>query len=162
MQTLQLRHAPVATAGMLIRRPVSEVFRAFVDPAVTTRFWFSGSTGRLELGKEVRWEWDRYGVSAQVRVRKLEPNRRILIEWQGPDEPEPTRVEWEFRPMDEGATYVSITNSGFSGDGDAVVRQAIDSAGGFALVLAGLKALLEHDVVLNLVWDRAPGGLKEA
>ena len=39
---------PVATAGMLIRRPVAEVFEAFANPAVTTRFWFRrGSTAEL-------------------------------------------------------------------------------------------------------------------
>jgi uncharacterized protein YndB with AHSA1/START domain len=34
-----------AKAEMLIRRPVAEVFEAFVDPAVTTRFWFTKSEG---------------------------------------------------------------------------------------------------------------------
>jgi uncharacterized protein YndB with AHSA1/START domain len=45
---------PTARAEMLIRRPVSEVFEAFVDPAITSKFWFTRSSGRLELGKEVR------------------------------------------------------------------------------------------------------------
>jgi uncharacterized protein YndB with AHSA1/START domain len=37
--------------GMLIRRPVAEVFEAVVDPDVTTKFWFTRSSGRLEPGK---------------------------------------------------------------------------------------------------------------
>jgi uncharacterized protein YndB with AHSA1/START domain len=41
----------VAGSEMLIRRPVAEVFEAFVDPAVTSRFWFSEGSGRLEPGK---------------------------------------------------------------------------------------------------------------
>jgi hypothetical protein len=36
------------------------------------------------------------------------------------------------------------------------VQQALDSTEGFTLVLAGLKALLEHDVKLDLVADRFP------
>ena len=36
-------NAPVASAGMLIRRPTAEVFEAFVDPAITARFWFSAA-----------------------------------------------------------------------------------------------------------------------
>ena len=60
---MTLRQAPVAKAQMLIRRPIGEVFEAFVDPAVTTRFWFTRSTGRLEEGKEVRWDWEMYDVS---------------------------------------------------------------------------------------------------
>jgi uncharacterized protein YndB with AHSA1/START domain len=50
------KFAPVAKAEMRIRRPVAEVFEAFVDPAVTTRFWFTKSSGRLEAGKQVQWE----------------------------------------------------------------------------------------------------------
>ena len=43
---------PVAKAEMLIRRPVTEVFEAFVNPAITSRFWFTKGSGRLEPGRE--------------------------------------------------------------------------------------------------------------
>jgi uncharacterized protein YndB with AHSA1/START domain len=33
--------APIAEAQMLIRKPVAKVFEAMVDPAITSRFWFS-------------------------------------------------------------------------------------------------------------------------
>ena len=52
---------PIATAQMLIRRPVRVVFEAFVDPAVTSRFWFSRGSGRLEVGEQVRRDWEMYG-----------------------------------------------------------------------------------------------------
>jgi hypothetical protein len=39
-----------------------------------------------------------------------------------------------------------------------VVKKALDSTEGFAFVLAGAKALLEHNVELNLVPDRLPDG----
>lgn len=42
---------------MLIRKPVAKVLSAFVDPATTTQFWFTKSSGRLEPGKNVRWDW---------------------------------------------------------------------------------------------------------
>ncbi len=59
----------------------------------------------------------------------------------------------------EDATFVSITNSGFQGDGDALVKQAMDSTAGFTMVLAGLKAWLEHNIHLNLIADRFPDGV---
>jgi uncharacterized protein YndB with AHSA1/START domain len=149
---MQLNQAPIAKAEMLIRRPVTEVYRAFIDPAITTKFWFTKSSGRLEAGQRVVWEWEMYGASAEVDVKSLEPNKRILIEWSDP----PTSVEWTFTPHGPDATFVSISNSGFSGDGDAVVNEAIGSTEGFTLVLAGLKALLEHNIALNLVGDRFP------
>ena len=50
---MALHVAPVARAEMLIRKPVSLVFEAFVDPAITSRFWFTRGSGRLEPGAEV-------------------------------------------------------------------------------------------------------------
>jgi uncharacterized protein YndB with AHSA1/START domain len=50
MTSYQLTRAPVAKAEMLIRRPIAEVFEAFVNPAVTSKFWFTKSSGRLEPG----------------------------------------------------------------------------------------------------------------
>ena len=80
---------------MLIRRPVAEVFEAFVDPAVTSQFWFTDGSGRLEAGRRVTWRWRMYGASVQVDVKAVEPNRRILVEWSGEGE-SPTAVELLF------------------------------------------------------------------
>ena len=156
---MEITHAPVAKAEMLIRRPAAEVFEAFIDPGITSKFWFTRGSGRLEPGKQVRWDWEMYDVSADVQVRAIEQNRRILIEWSASDAP--TTVEWLFTPRPDDTTLVSVTDSGFGGDGDAMVRQAIGSTEGFSLVLAGLKALLEHDIILNLVPDRFPDRLEE-
>jgi uncharacterized protein YndB with AHSA1/START domain len=152
--TYQLTQPPIAEAAMLIRSPVAEVFAAFIDPAITSRFWFTGSSGKLELGTNIQWDWEMYHVSVQVSVRAIEQNRRILIEWSAYGTP--TTVEWLFTDRGDQTTFVRVTNAGFSGDGDAIVTQALDSTGGFTLVLAGLKALLEHNVSLNLVPDRFP------
>jgi len=156
MSTLALTQAPVAKTGMLIRKPPMAVFEAFVDPAVTTQFWFTKSSGRLEPGREVRWDWEMYGVSANVRVESIEPGRRLVIEW--PRGAIHTEVVWTFADRGDGTTFVEIAERGFSGDSDARVRAALDSAEGFALVLCGLKAWLEHGLRLNAVGDRFPPG----
>ena len=159
MSSYQLTQAPVAKAEMLIRKPVAEVFEAFIDPAITAKFWFTKGSGRLEPGKQVQWDWEMYNASVQVDVKAVEPNKRILIEWSSYSGL--TTVEWIFTPLTDDTTFVSITEAGFSGDGDEVVKQALDSTGGFTWVLAGLKALLEHNIRLNLVADRFPEGLEK-
>jgi uncharacterized protein YndB with AHSA1/START domain len=159
MDNLHLTQAPIAKTGMLIRRPVADVFEAFVNPDITTNFWFTRSSGRLEAGKQAQWDWEMYGVSIPVTAKAIEPNRRIVIEWPGYSNP--TTVEWMFAPQKDGTTFVSITEAGFTGDGDELVKQVTDSTQGFTLVLAGLKALLEHNVRLNLVPDRYPKGIVE-
>ena len=157
MKNLKLSKAPVAKAEMLIRKPVAEVFEAFVDPEVTSKFWFTRGSGRLEPGKQVQWDWQMYGFSMQVAVKAIEVNKRILVEWSA--DGSASIIEWIFTARDDGTTFVSITNSGFSGEADEIVKQAIDGTEGFSFVLAGAKALLEHGVRLNIVPDRFPDGL---
>jgi uncharacterized protein YndB with AHSA1/START domain len=159
MKSYQLTQAPVAKAVMLIRKPVAEVFEAFINPAITAKFWFTKGSGRLEPGKQVQWDWEMYNASAQVDVKEIEENKRILIEWGNPGEA--TMVEWVFTPYGDHATYVTITNFGFKGDGDSIVKKALDSTGGFTTVLAGAKAWLEHGMKLNLIADKFPKGLTE-
>ena len=148
--------ALVAKAQMLIRKPVAQVFEALVDPAITSRFWFSKGSGRLEAGRRVRWDWEMYGVSTEVDVKSIEENRRILVEW---DPDHPTSVEWTFEPRGEDRTFVTVTNRGFSGGAEEIVAKALDSQGGFSFLLAGLKVFLEHGIEPNLVVDHAPDAL---
>ena len=154
---MQLNNAPVAKAEMQIRKPVAEVFEAFVDPSITSRFWFTSGSARLEQGKQVQWDWEMYKLSVQVTVREMEKDRRIVVNWGAYGEP--TEIEWKFKALPDNTTFVSVKNSGFKGDGDQVVEQAIGSTEGFSFVLAGAKAYLEHGIELNLVRDRFPEGV---
>jgi uncharacterized protein YndB with AHSA1/START domain len=159
MDNRQLKQVPITKTGMLIRKPAADVFEAFVNPDITTKFWFTKGSARLEAGKQVQWDWEMYGISIPVTAKAIEPNTRIVIEWPG--HRGPTTVEWTFAPQKDGTTFVSITEAGFTGDGDELVKQVTDSTQGFSLLLAGLKALLEHNVELNLVADRYPKGIEE-
>ena len=146
-----LTQQPIVKAEMLIRKPAEAVFEAFANPEITTQFWFTKSSGRLEAGKRIRWDWEMYGVGDELLVTALEPNRRIVVEWS-----DGTTVEWTFEDRGAQGTFVSIVNEDFSGSGDEIVAQAIDGMGGYMMVLCALKALLEHGVRLNVVADKAP------
>ena len=149
--------APVAKAQSLIRKPVAQVFEALVDPAITSRFWFSKGSGRLETGKRIRWDWEMYDVHTEVDVKAVEPNKRILIEWNGPENP--SLVEWAFEDKGNDTTFVVVKNSGFKGDDNKIVAEAIDSTGGFTTVIAALKVFLEHGIEPNFIVDHMPDAL---
>ncbi|TPN96013.1 SRPBCC family protein [Mesorhizobium sp. B1-1-5] len=153
---MELREPPIAETAMLIRRPVAEVFEAIVDPAVTTKFWFTHSSGRLDEDKPVEWEWRMYGVSTKVEVSEIVPNEKIIMRWSDP----PTTVVWIFTEMPDEATFLEIRNFGFAGSADEQVKQAVESTGGFALVLAGAKAWLEQGLALGLISGRHPKGVE--
>jgi len=144
----------IAKTEMLIRRPVAEVFEAFVDPDITSKFWFTKSSGRLEAGRQIRWDWEMYNSGTDVNVKAVEPDKRILVEWMAYGGL--TTIEWIFTARPDDTTFVSITNSGFQGTKEQIAQQAISSTEGFTFVLAGLKALLEHNINLNLIADRFP------
>jgi uncharacterized protein YndB with AHSA1/START domain len=150
----------VAGAGSArLRRRSGEVFEAFVNPDITTKFWFSKGSGRLEVGKQVEWAWEMYNISVPVTAKVIEPNTRTVIEWKGYSAR--TTVEWMFKALPDGTTFVTITESGFTGDGDSLVKQVADSTQGFSLTLASAKAFLEHKIRLNLIADRYPKGVEE-
>jgi len=150
---METSEQPVVKMSMRIRKPVAEVFEAFANPDITTKFWFNRATGgRLEPGKTVQWHWDIFDATAEVDVKAIEKNERIEIEWG--DANGKTPVEWVFTPRSDDTTYVEVTNSGFTGDGDEIMATALDSTGGFALVLAAAKAYLEHGVDLKIVEDK--------
>jgi uncharacterized protein YndB with AHSA1/START domain len=156
---VEITKAPVAETEMLIRKPVADVFEAFIDPDVTTNFWFTKSSGRLEVGHEITWYWEMYGVSTLVLVKAIEPNKRILIEWDGYSGR--TTVEWKFSAREDATTYVVITETGWTGNGDELIKYVGESTQGFTWTLAGLKAFLEHGIKLNLVADKNPDAHKD-
>jgi len=143
---------PIAKAQLLIRKPVRQVFEALVEPAITSRFWFSKGSGRLETGKRIRWDWEMYGVHTDVEVKAIETNKRIFFEWNGPENP--SLVEWTLEDRGDNTTFVVVKNWGFTG-----VAEAIDSTEGFTFLIAALKVFLEHDIEPNFVVDHAPDAL---
>lgn len=151
---MEIKTAPIASTAMLIRQPIEKVFEAFVNPAITAHFWFTKGSGRLQVGKQIRWDWEMFKHTELITVKALEENKRILIEWDSYCTL--TLVEWTFVARGENSTWVSIVNAGFTGTGDEVVQQATDTLEGFVLVLAGAKAYLEHNIQLNLIADRFP------
>ncbi len=143
---------PTVETQMLIRKPVKLVFQAFIDPEITTNFWFTKSSGKLEPDKTIIWNWEMYGVSTNVLVKEIIQNERIVTEWGNPA----TKVDYEFIPVTKDSTYVIIKNYGFSETGDKLIQIIKDSTGGFTTVLDGLKAYLEHNIKLNLIGDKFP------
>jgi uncharacterized protein YndB with AHSA1/START domain len=143
---------PNVEVSTLVRRPPAEVFAAFADPAITTRFWFTRSSGPLAPGATVRWEWEMYGVGDTVVVKEFEEPARFVLALGGG---EGTTVEFRFAPREEG-TVLTVTESGFTGTADEAIAYVADSTGGYTTMLCAAKALLEHGIELGAVRDKFP------
>ena len=142
----------IVEVQMRIRKPVSIVFNAMIDPAETVNFWFTKSSGKLEVAKTVTWEWEMYGISVTAYVKEIIQNERIVIAWGEPQ----TIVAFHFKALADGSTYVVVKHFGFDLTGDELIPAIKDSTGGFTTVLDGMKAYLEHGINLNLIADKFP------
>jgi len=139
---------------MLIRKPVSAVFQAFIEPEITKHFWFTKGSSKLEVGKIITWEWEMYNFSTKVIAKEISTDRKISIEWFNTESP--TIVDFDFKVLSDGSTFVTIKHYGFDKTGDELFELIKDSTAGFTIVLAGLKAFLEHGIDLNLILDKFP------
>ena len=142
-----------ANARMIVHCPALDVYEAFANPAIMTKFWFPKASGRLEEGREVKWYvgTDADAFEIIVHVKAAQKPHLLQIQWGDGDSF--TDVRWEFESKGESETVVRICESGFSGGQNEVIQKALVSTGGFNQVITAAKALLEHNARMNVVED---------
>ncbi|MDY7397056.1 SRPBCC family protein [Aureibaculum sp. 2210JD6-5] len=150
------KDSEIVKCQMMIRKPIKEVFNAFIDPKITTNFWFTKSSGKLEKGKTVKWKWEMYDAQDEVKVLDINSNKKITILWGEPK----SKVDFLFEALNENQTLVKIVCYDFEHKGKDILATMLDYAGGFTTVLDGLKAYLEHNIELNLIADKYPKKVK--
>ncbi|MTI87688.1 MAG: polyketide cyclase [Balneolaceae bacterium] len=158
---------PIVESQMLIRKPVSEVFEAMVNPDITSKFWFTKSSGRVEPGKTLEWEWGQFGVKDTVDILEAKPNEYISLQWK-PGGLKPT-VEMNFEPKPNDTTLFRVTEKGFWKSAPAEDKNLeekiglmLGQNGGWTLVLSNMKAWIEHGIDLNVIADHKPDLIKQS
>jgi uncharacterized protein YndB with AHSA1/START domain len=139
----------VARAKMLIRRPAIEVFNAFVQPDLITKFWLKGTTGALGQGAQVEWQFMVPGATERVHVTAFDEPHRIALAWSEGG----LGVDMKFFEEQKGITVVSVEVRGFESEGGT--DQVVNATEGFSIVLCDLKVLLESGHSASLVKDKA-------
>lgn len=145
-----------ARARIRIRRSPAVVFAAFADAEKMSKFWFCRRDDGLVEGENSTWFLgsDKDAYSFDVQVKEICKPAKIAIDWEGLDG-NYTQVVWLFEEIDGGDTILTIEESGFSGNSEAIVEQVVDSTCGFNQVIVAAKALIEHGVAINVVADHA-------
>ena len=149
---METKKIPTVECQMTIRKPVSEVFQALIDPRITTKFWFTKSSAPLKVGETVTWQWEMYDVSIQVKVKEIVANKGIALQWGDPA----TMIDFEFTTLTDKSTYVVVKNYGFTQTGEDLIDAINNNAGGFTTMLDGLKVYLEYGIEPNLIKDKFP------
>ena len=132
--------------AMQIQKPISEVFEAIVYPEQMTNYFISKSTGKMEEGKELIWNFPEFDIDYPIRVGKIETNKFISYYWSI-DNLE-LLVEITLTEKENNSTLVSITEKNRDND-EAGLKWLSGNSFGWSNFLACLKAYLEYNINLR-------------
>ena len=140
IQTLEIQ------AKLQILKPANEVFEAIVDPSKMKNYFISKSSGRMEEGTQLSWQFPEFDMEFPVRVDKIEKDKYISYYWDadGMD----LLVEMTLTPSGTNATIVTITEKSRKNDEDGI-KWLKGNTEGWANFLACLKAYLEYGINLR-------------
>ena len=132
--------------ALQIQKPVQEVYDAIIDPSKMSVYFISKSTGPMEEGQTVWWDFSEFEESSPVRIGKIKPNELITFSWDiGEKE---LKVEINLLPQKDGSTLVRITEGEMDND-EAGLNWLKGNTEGWANFLACLKAYLEYGINLR-------------
>ncbi len=64
-----------------ILKPVNDVFEAIVDPIKMSKYFISKSSGRMETGKKIMWQFSEFDMEFPIRVGKMIKDEYISYYW---------------------------------------------------------------------------------
>ena len=130
-----------------IQKPIAEVFEAIVNPEMMTNYFISKSTGRMEEGKKLIWNFPEFEIDCPVKVGKIEPDKYISYIWDSEDGKE-LLVEMNLSTIDNNSTLVTITEKSMENN-ETGIKWLMNNSFGWSNFLACLKAYLEHGINLR-------------
>jgi len=136
-----------AKVQMGILKSASEIFEAIVNPEVMTKYFISGSTGKMESGKTLTWTWTDYEGEHEVKVGKIEKDKIVSFEWAGSGVKCVVVITIEQKGKQK--TLVKITESEWPADYKGA-NQCMGQVEGWTHFLICMKAYLEHEIDLRI------------
>jgi uncharacterized protein YndB with AHSA1/START domain len=133
--------------SLKIQKSLHDVFEAIVDPAMMSNYFISKSTGRIEEGKILTWQFPEFDMKFPVRIDKVEKDKYVSWYWGNVEDKVETKVEISLQQMNDGV-FVTVIEK--SRDNDAAgIKWLAGNTGGWANFLACLKAYLEYGINLR-------------
>lgn len=132
-----------AKAKIGIQVPIQEVFEAIVNPEIMKNYFISKGSNRLEVGKEILWEFPEFEGSFPIEVLEIISNQRIKFSWDSNSE-----VIIELEKSSEDSTLVMVQEMGYQND-EKGIQWVIGQTEGWANFLACLKAWMEYKIYLR-------------
>ncbi len=137
---------------IFIKASPEQIWDAITKPEFTARYFYGTLVeSSLKTGEPfVYYTGDRSATLVEGAVIEADPPRRLVHTWHMLYDPEladepPSRVTWEIEPGDGGVCKLTVCHDGF----ETETRTYREVAGGWMMVLSGLKTLLETGAPLT-------------
>ena len=134
-------------ASLKIQKPAHEVFEAIVDPSKMSNYFISKSTGRMEEGRTLTWQFPEFDMKFPVKIGRIEKDKYISYSWNDMEDGRETTVEIDLKQMNDG-TLVTITEKERDND-EKGIAWLKGNTQGWANFLACLKGWLEYGINLR-------------
>ena len=134
-------------AALKMLKPIHEVFEGIVDPGKMSNYFISKSTGRMETGKTLTWQFPEMDMKFPVQIKEVKPEHYISYAWKDMDGTE-TLVEINLKELASNETFVTITEKSRDNN-EAGIAWFGRNTEGWANFLACLKAYLEYGINLR-------------
>ena len=128
---------------LFIKATPEQIWEAIVNPDLTSKYFYGSRItitpeGRVSTSPDGSESW------GDSEVLEWDPPRKLVHGWQSAYDPElaseaTSRVTWEIEAQDGGMTKLTLVHDRLEG----APKTAESVAGGWMLVLSGLKTLLE-------------------
>lgn len=141
-----MQHTLKAKAIIQIQQSADRVFEVIVDGDIMKNYFIASSTGRLEEGKTVEWNFPEFPEKFPVTAKTITPSSYVSFDWSGGIEG--MLVEIFLEAQTDGSTVVRIVEQGAENN-DKGIAWVIGQTEGWANFLACLKAWLEHGIRLR-------------
>lgn len=132
-----------AKATLQIQKPIAEVFEAIVNPEKMTKYFISKSTGRMETGKELTWEFPEWNDTFTVKVTEVQADKSVSFVWD-----KETVVNITLEELPDKSTLVKVTE-GEKELNEKNLEWCLGNTFGWANFLDCMKAYLEYDINLR-------------
>jgi uncharacterized protein YndB with AHSA1/START domain len=132
--------------ALQISKPIEVVFEAIVNPEKMSNYFISKSSGFMEEGKVLIWNFPEFNMDYPIRVGKIEKNKYVSYYWEV--DQEELFVEISLELQKNGSTLVTVSEKEMPNN-EVGLKWLSGNSFGWSNFLACLKAYLEYNINLR-------------
>lgn len=131
---------------MQIQRPAHQVFESIINPDKMSYYFISKSSGPMEAGAELIWNFPEFEKDYTIRVGKIKKDKYISFYWMMDDIE--LLVEMNLKEQADNSTLITISEKS-RGNDEAGLKWLSHNSFGWANFLTCLKGYMEYKINLR-------------